>query len=96
MTAHRGSQSTAVPLRTPGGPGVTLPRYVDDVFVLFPQAEALLTDLTKVYWPWLTLTKRKLLEHYPGIAPFILPHIKSRTLRGDLSKPFLSARGRTD
>lgn len=39
-----------------------------------------LTNLNKVFWPELGLTKRDLLRHYERIAPALLPHIKNKPM----------------
>jgi bifunctional non-homologous end joining protein LigD len=39
-----------------------------------------LTNLDKVFWPGLKLTKRDLLNYYAGIAPWLLPHLKNRAM----------------
>ena len=39
-----------------------------------------LTNLGKVFWPELGLTKRDLLEYYAQIAPALLPHIRNKPM----------------
>ena len=38
------------------------------------------TNLDKIFWPALKLTKRDLLNYYAAIAPWLLPHLKSRAM----------------
>lgn len=39
-----------------------------------------LTNLNKVFWPQLGLTKRDLLQYYADIAPALLPHIRGKAM----------------
>lgn len=39
-----------------------------------------LTNLNKVFWPQLGLTKRDLLQYYADIAPPLLPHIRGKAM----------------
>jgi bifunctional non-homologous end joining protein LigD len=39
-----------------------------------------LTNLGKIFWPELGLTKRDLLQYYADVAPALLPHLKDRAM----------------
>jgi bifunctional non-homologous end joining protein LigD len=39
-----------------------------------------LTNLRKVFWPALGLTKRDLLQYYADVAPALLPHLRDRAM----------------
>ena len=39
-----------------------------------------LTNLRKVFWPELGLTKRDLLQYYVDVAPVLLPHLRDRAM----------------
>jgi bifunctional non-homologous end joining protein LigD len=39
-----------------------------------------LTNLGKVFWPGLGLTKRDLLQYYADVAPALLPHLRDRAM----------------
>ncbi len=39
-----------------------------------------LTNLQKLFWPELTITKRDLLQYYADIAPVLLPHLQDRAM----------------
>src|SRR5216683_3021137 len=39
-----------------------------------------LTNLRKLFWPKLGITKRDLLQYYAGVAPSLLPHLKDRAM----------------
>ena len=39
-----------------------------------------LTNLDKVFWPGLGLTKRDLLQYYADVSPVLLPHLRDRAM----------------
>lgn len=39
-----------------------------------------LTNLEKIFWPRLRLTKRDLLQYYLDVSPWLLPHLKDRAM----------------
>jgi bifunctional non-homologous end joining protein LigD len=39
-----------------------------------------LTNLQKVFWPDLGLTKRDLLQYYADVSPWLLPHLQDRAM----------------
>ena len=39
-----------------------------------------LTNLQKIFWPQLKLTKRDLLQYYLDVSPWLLPHLKNRAM----------------
>jgi bifunctional non-homologous end joining protein LigD len=39
-----------------------------------------LTNLGKLFWPKLGMTKRDLLQYYSDVAPFLLPHLADRAM----------------
>lgn len=39
-----------------------------------------LTNLQKIFWPKLGLTKRDLLQYYADVSPWLLPHLKNRAM----------------
>jgi len=39
-----------------------------------------LTNLRKVFWPGLGITKRDLLQYYLDVSPYLLPHVKGRAM----------------
>lgn len=45
----------------------------------------MLTNLDKVYWPELNLTKGHMLDYYIKVSPYLLPHLKNRPFS---MKPF--------
>jgi bifunctional non-homologous end joining protein LigD len=39
-----------------------------------------LTNLMKLFWPELGITKRDLLQYYLDVSPYLLPHVKDRAM----------------
>jgi bifunctional non-homologous end joining protein LigD len=52
----------------------------DNATVRAGAREVHLTNLGKVFWPELGLTKRDLLQYYADISPALLPHLKDRAM----------------
>src|SRR5437016_12118852 len=42
--------------------------------------EVKLTNLKKLFWPELKITKRHLLQYYADVAPVLLPHLQDRAM----------------
>jgi bifunctional non-homologous end joining protein LigD len=59
---------------------VEIPRDIDDVTVAIGEREVKLTNLRKVFWPELGLTKGDLLQYYTDVAPALLPHLSDRAM----------------
>jgi bifunctional non-homologous end joining protein LigD len=59
---------------------VVIPPDQENVVLTVEQKEVRLTNLRKVFWPELQLTKGDLLQYYADVAAVLLPHIKSRAM----------------
>jgi len=59
---------------------LVLPKTEDDVTLRFGAREVRLTNLRKVFWKNLGLTKRDLLQYYADISPWLLPHVQGRAM----------------
>ena len=59
---------------------LVIPRDQDDVVLALERKEVRLTNLRKVFWPELGLTKGDLLQYYADVAVALLPHIKNRAM----------------
>jgi bifunctional non-homologous end joining protein LigD len=57
-----------------------IPRDQDNVVLAIERKEVRVTNLRKVFWPELGLTKGDLLQYYADVAPVLLPHIKDRAM----------------
>jgi len=62
------------------GRPVTIPPEGDNATIDVDGKKLPLTNLNKVFWPDLGLTKRNLLEYYAAIAPALLPHISGKPM----------------
>ncbi|MEW6444367.1 MAG: non-homologous end-joining DNA ligase [bacterium] len=56
------------------------PRDVDSVTVEAGDRAVRLTNLGKVFWRDLGLTKGDLLSYYASVSPYLLPHLRSRAM----------------
>jgi bifunctional non-homologous end joining protein LigD len=61
-------------------PPITIPRDVDNVTLTVDRKEVRLTNLRKVFWPGLGLTKGDLLRYYTDVASVLLPHLRDRAM----------------
>ena len=61
-------------------PPITIPRDVDNVTLTVDRKEVRLTNLRKVFWPGLGLTKGDLLRYYADVAGALLPHLRDRAM----------------
>jgi bifunctional non-homologous end joining protein LigD len=69
--AVRSKRSSATPL---------IPADVDNVVVTVDRQEVRLTNLRKLFWPELGLSKGHLLRYYAAVAPVLLPHLRDRAM----------------
>ena len=63
-----------------GPPSLALPTDTDTVEIRAGERAVRLTNLRKVFWPELGLTKRDLLQYYADVAPALLPHLRDRAM----------------
>ncbi len=57
-----------------------IPRDVDNAILNVDGHEVRLTNLRKIFWPELKLTKGDLLQYYVDVAPALLPHLRDRAM----------------
>ena len=57
-----------------------IPTDLNEVILKFGPREVRLTNLRKVFWKKLGLTKRDLLQYYADVSPWLLPHIEDRAM----------------
>src|SRR5580658_9559174 len=72
---------------------VGLPTGVNEAELTLEGGPVKLTNLQKIFWPQLKLTKRDLLQYYLDVAPWLLPHLKDRAMvmkryPGGIAGPF--------
>src|SRR5712691_6357086 len=61
-------------------PAIEIPNDRSDVEITAGDKKVKLTNLQKLFWPALGLTKRDLLQYYADVAPVLLPHICQRAM----------------
>jgi len=59
---------------------LVIPRDQDNVHLAVDDREVRLTNLRKIFWPELRLTKGDLLQYYADVAAVLLPHIVNRAM----------------
>jgi bifunctional non-homologous end joining protein LigD len=59
---------------------IRLPRDQDNVILAVDGKEVRLTNLRKIFWPELGLTKGDLLQYYADVAGVLLPHVRDRAM----------------
>lgn len=57
-----------------------IPTDLNDVVLRFGAKDVQLTNLKKIFWKNLGLTKRDLLQYYADISPWLLPHLHDRAM----------------
>jgi bifunctional non-homologous end joining protein LigD len=70
----------AVPAPDRPAGAVTIPAVKGDVELDVGGRRVRLTNLDKVFFPALGVTKRDLLQYYADVAPALLPHIRDRAM----------------
>ncbi len=76
----RRHRSAAAPLRAAKVQPIVIPRDRNDIELAFGKRSVKLTNLDKLFWPQLGITKRDLLQYYADVAPFLLPHLRDRAM----------------
>jgi bifunctional non-homologous end joining protein LigD len=72
--------SASTPSRQKTIPTIKLPKDKKGLEVDIGGRVVKLTNLDKLFWPKLGITKRDLIQYYMNIAPFLLPHLKDRAM----------------
>jgi bifunctional non-homologous end joining protein LigD len=59
---------------------IAIPRNANELELRFGARTVKLTNLNKLFWPQLGITKRDLLQYYADLAPYLLPHLRDRAM----------------
>jgi bifunctional non-homologous end joining protein LigD len=59
---------------------LTIPRGEDNVVLTVDRKDVRLTNLRKIFWPDLGITKGDLLQYYADVAAVLLPHLHDRAM----------------
>ncbi|MEJ7731378.1 MAG: non-homologous end-joining DNA ligase [Polyangiaceae bacterium] len=74
------SADTATPVTLLTEAAQAIPREARDLDVRLGERTVHVTNLGKVFWPELGITKGDLLRYYLEVAPVLLPHIEERAM----------------
>jgi bifunctional non-homologous end joining protein LigD len=64
----------------PRTPSIKLPKDKRNLEVRIGDQVVRLTNLDKLFWPKLGVTKRDLIQYYLDVAPALLPHLRDRAM----------------
>lgn len=59
---------------------LVIPKDAEDLILKFGEREVRVTNLRKIFWKNLKITKRDLLQYYADVAKWLLPHIVDRAM----------------
>jgi bifunctional non-homologous end joining protein LigD len=59
---------------------IAIPTHVDNAILKVDGREVRLTNLRKLFWPELGITKGALIQYYADVARVLLPHIRDRAM----------------
>jgi len=59
---------------------LTIPRDQDNAILAVDGRDVRVTNLRKIFWPELRLTKGHLLQYYADVATVLLPHVRNRAM----------------
>jgi len=75
LPLRRGKRTSSARTRAFG-----IPRNTNEAQIKVSGGLVRLTNLQKIFWPGLGLTKRDLLQYYLDVSPWLLPHIQDRAM----------------
>src|SRR2546430_3353960 len=81
--AHRDyhpAKHTAAPRGKSTRRRVEIPKNVEQIELKLSGREIKLTNLKKLFWPELKITKRDLLQYYADVSSVLLPHLQDRAM----------------
>ena len=73
-------ERTSTPSKRRKIPQIKLPKDKNNLDVDIDGRVIKLTNLNKLFWPQLHVTKRDLIQYYLDVAPVLLPHITERAM----------------
>src|SRR5258706_5903362 len=81
--AHRDyhpAKHTAAPRAKAARRRIEIPKNVEQLELKLSGREVKLTNLKKLFWPELKITKRDLLQYYADVSSVLLPHLQDRAM----------------
>lgn len=76
----RTPEASATSRKAKGQQTVEIPRDLNEIELRVAGGPVKLTNLHKVFFPELGLTKRDLLQYYLNVSPWLLPHLQNRAM----------------
>src|SRR5260221_1600053 len=73
-------RATGKILKNQSGNRFEIPRNIDHLEVSFGDRQVRLTNLNKLFWPELKITKRDLLQYYADVSTALLRHLRDRAM----------------
>ncbi|MGH9355003.1 MAG: non-homologous end-joining DNA ligase [Terriglobia bacterium] len=80
MKVNASGARTLLPQAKGGGRQIEIPKDQDSCTLTLEGQEVPLTNLRRLFWPALGLTKRDLLQYYVDVSPVLLPHLRHRAM----------------
>src|SRR5260370_36088683 len=59
---------------------IKIPPKVEQIELSFSDRQVKLTNLKKLFWPELRITKRDLIQYYANVSSLLLPHLQDRAM----------------
>src|SRR5512133_1628412 len=59
---------------------IDIPKNVEQIELKVGGREVRLTNLRKLFWPELKITKRDLIQYYADVSPVLIPHLVDRAM----------------
>src|SRR5215467_5707768 len=81
--AHRDyhpAKHTAAPRARAVKRRIEIPKRVEQIELKLAGREVKLTNLKKLFWPELKITKRDLIQYYADVSSVLLPHLQDRAM----------------
>jgi bifunctional non-homologous end joining protein LigD len=78
--APKSARRSASPRAAPAGRFPEIPSDRDDAEIAAGRKRVRLTNLRKIFWPKLGVTKGDLIRYYAAISPWLLPHVADRAM----------------
>src|SRR5437762_10670462 len=74
------AKHTAGPRARSSRQRVEIPKRVEQCEIKIGGRTVKLTNLNKLFWPELKITKRDLIQYYADVAHLLLPHLQDRAM----------------
>jgi bifunctional non-homologous end joining protein LigD len=79
-TTHSAKLLVKKGIRPAQAKSLQIPKDLNSLVVRFGARQLTLTNLLKMFWPELGITKRDLLQYYADISSVVIPHLRDRPM----------------